>query len=43
MPDGVMVNMPPFLAVRDQLTALETEETMIIASVQIHMERAIGR
>ena len=43
VPDGVTVNMPPFLAGRDQLTALETEETMTIASVQKHMERAIGR
>ena len=43
VPDGVTVNMPPFLAGRDQLTALETEETMSIASVRIHVERAIGR
>ena len=41
--NGVTVNMPPFLAGRDQLTALETEETMSIASVRIHVERAIGR
>lgn len=43
VPDGVTVNMPPFLAGRDQLTASETEETMTIASVRIHVERAIGR
>ena len=43
LPDGVMLNMPPFLAGRDQLTATETEETMTIASVRIHVERAIGR
>ena len=43
IPDGVMLNMPPFLAGRDQLTATETEETMTIASVRIHVERAIGR
>ena len=41
--EGVTVNMPPFLAGRDQLTAAETEETMTIASVRIHVERAIGR
>ena len=43
VPQGVTVNMPPFLAGRNQLTAAETEETMTIASVRIHVERAIGR
>ncbi len=43
VPAGVTVNMPPFLAGRDQMTAAETEETMNIASVRIHVERAIGR
>jgi len=43
VPNGVSVNIPPFLAGRDQLTAAETEETMSIASVRIHVERAIGR
>ena len=43
VPDGVTVNMPPFLAGREQMTAAETEETMSIASVRIHVERAIGR
>ena len=42
-PDGVTLNMPPFLAGRDQLTAAETEMTMTIASVRIYVERAIGR
>lgn len=42
LPAGVTLNMPPFLAGRDQLTAAETEETMTIASVRIHVERAIG-
>ena len=42
VPAGVTVNMPPFLAGRDQMTAAETEETMGIASVRIHGERAIG-
>ena len=41
--DGVSVNMPPFLAGREQMTAAETEETMSIAAVRIHVERAIGR
>ena len=43
VPDGVSVNMPPFLAGREQMTAAETEATLSIASVGIHMERAIGR
>ena len=43
VPNGVSVNMPPFLAGRDQMTAAETEQTMSIASVRIHVEREIGR
>ena len=43
VPEGVTVNMPPFLAGCNQLTAAETEETMTIASVRIHVERAIGQ
>ena len=43
VPDGVSVNMPPFLAGGQQMTSAETEETMGIASVRIHVERAIGR
>lgn len=43
VPAGITVNMPPFLAGRDHMTAAETEETMSIASVRIHVERAIGR
>ncbi|XP_068728147.1 uncharacterized protein [Montipora capricornis] len=39
---GVTVNMPPFLAGRQEMTASETKNTMSIASVQIHVERAIG-
>ena len=42
VPDGVTVNMPPFLAGRQQMTASETENTMSIASVRIYVERAIG-
>jgi len=43
VPPGVSVNMPPFLGSRQQLTAVETEKTMKIASLRIHVERAIGR
>lgn len=39
----VTVNIPPFLVGCDQLKTAETEETMSIASVHIHVERAIGR
>ena len=41
--NGVVVNMPPFLAGRDKMTGVETQETMSIASLRIHVERAIGR
>ena len=43
VPDDVTVNMPPFLAGQEQMTAAETEETMNIALVRIHVECAIGR
>ena len=43
MPNGVIVNVAPFLAGRDQMTGVETQETMSIASLRIHVERAIGR
>jgi len=39
----ISINMPPFLAGREQMTAAETEETMSIAAVHIHVECAIGR
>ena len=42
VPAGVTVNMPPFLAGHDQLTTPETEKTMSIASVRIHVERALA-
>ena len=43
LPPGVTLNIPPFKGTRDQLTAQETEATACIASVRIHVERAIGR
>ena len=43
LPPGVTLNIPPFKGQRDQLTAEESEETARIASVCIHVERAIGR
>ena len=43
LPSGITLNIPPFKGQRSQLTAKETEETARIASVRIHVERAIGR
>ena len=43
LPQGVNLNLPPFKGTREQLTAKEVEETARIASVRIHVERAIGR
>ena len=40
---GVVLNIPCFLAGRDQLTAVEVKESQSIASVRIHVERAIQR
>ena len=40
---GVGLNIPPFKGSRAQLTAEEVTETIHIASVRIHVERAIGR
>ena len=38
---GVALNIPCFLTGRDQLTAAEVKESQSIASVRIHVERAI--
>lgn len=43
LPPGVHLNIPPFKGERAQLTAEEVEETVHIAAVRIHVERAIGR
>jgi len=40
---GVKLNIPPFMEGRKQLTAPEISEGRKIASVRIHVERAIGR
>ena len=42
LPPDVHLNIP-YKGQRDQLTAEESEETARIASVRIHVERAIGR
>ncbi|XP_019616711.1 PREDICTED: uncharacterized protein LOC109464218 [Branchiostoma belcheri] len=43
LPPGVSLNIPPFKGDRAALSAAEVQETMDIASVRIHVERAIGR
>eukprot|EP00795_Rhopilema_esculentum_P003942 gene3942-15273_t len=43
LPPGVTLNIPPFKGSQAQLRMNETEETARIASVHIHVERAIGR
>jgi hypothetical protein len=40
---GVALNLPPFLANMQQFTPEQVKETEEIASVRIHVERAIGR
>ena len=43
LPPGITLNIPPFKGTRSQLSSQETEETARIASLRIHVERAIGR
>ena len=40
---GVKLNIPAFLKGCDQLTSAEVKESKTIASVRIHVERAIQR
>jgi len=40
---GVFLNLPPFLSNMNQFTPEEVQQTEEIASVRIHVERAIGR
>ena len=42
-PLGVRLNIPPFLGGREQLAASEVVDTQQIASLRIHVERAIRR
>jgi len=43
LPEGVSVNIPPFLRGKEHLSIDEELETRKIASVRIHVERAISR
>ena len=40
---GIELNIPPFMEGRSQLPAKDVQEGRRIASVRIHVERAIGR
>ena len=40
---GVDLNLPPFMGGRDQLSAADVQEGRAIASLRIHVERAIER
>ena len=42
-PRKVYLNIPPFMRSKDQLNSDEEDETREIASVRIHVERAIER
>ena len=42
-PIGVTLNMPPFLGNKDQLDQVELIQTRRIASLRVHVERAIER
>ena len=39
---GVALNIPPFLDGKEQLTTSEVQQGRSIASIRIHVERAIG-
>ena len=43
LPEGVSLNIPPFLRAKEFLSMDEEVETQKIASVRIHVERAISR
>lgn len=43
LPEGVTLNIPPFKGINRQLKPQDVEDTINIATVRIHVERAIGR
>ena len=43
LPNGVALNIPPFLRGKEVLSAQEEQETRQIAAVRIHVERATSR
>ena len=43
LPLGVTLNIPPFLGMADQMPAEDVVKTQEIASLRIHVERAINK
>ena len=43
LPNGISLNIPPFLRNKEHLSFEKETETRRIASVRIHVERAISR
>lgn len=43
LPLGVSLNIPPFLGMADQMSAEDVVKTQEIASLRIHVERAINK
>ena len=43
LPEGISLNMPPFLNRESQYSLSSKNETRQIASVRVHVERAIER
>ena len=43
LPLGVSLNIPPFLGMSDQMSAEDVIKTQKIASLRIHVERAINK
>lgn len=43
LPLGVSLNIPPFLGMSDQMPAEDVIKTQEIASLRIHVERAINK
>ena len=43
LPLGVFLNIPPFLGMSDQMSAEDVIATQEIASLRIHVERAITK
>ena len=43
LPSGVTLNIPPFLSEKLQLSLAEETSTRKVASVRVHVQRAISR
>ena len=43
LPEGISLNIPPFLNMEPQLSLINEKETRHVTSVRVHVERAIER